>query len=136
MEYLTKHFPRVQFVVTAHSPLVVQSARLANIVVLRRKVNDQGDDYVVIESDPKTISNWRVDQVLTSLFGLPTARPKELEHLIVERRKILSQPTLTPGDEERIRAINDKISELPTGETSEDVEAMEVIRRAAAILER
>src|SRR5262249_21761848 len=40
--HLTEHFPKTQFIVTAHSPLVVQAAAGANIAVLRR----EGDHVV------------------------------------------------------------------------------------------
>ena len=53
--------PRTQFVVTAHSPLVVQASENENIVVLRRE-----GDHVVIDNDVETVRGWRVDQVLTS----------------------------------------------------------------------
>ena len=67
--FLTERFPNAQFVVTAHSPLIVQAADKANIAVLKRE-----GDHVVIENSPDTIRGWRVDQILTSdLFGLETA---------------------------------------------------------------
>src|SRR5262249_20242655 len=65
--FLTERFPNTQFIVTAHSPLIVQAATEANIALLKRE-----GDHVVIENHPETIRGWRVDQILTSdLFGLP-----------------------------------------------------------------
>lgn len=135
IDYLSERFPKTQFIVTAHSPLIVQSAKDANIVVLRRIENPDGDDYVVIDNDPEIVANWRVDQILTSLFDLETARPKEVEPLLKERRKILGKPKLTQKDKARLRALNKKIGALPTGETPEDIEAMDIIRQAAAALQ-
>src|SRR3989440_4385958 len=66
MGYLSERFPNTQFIATAHSPLVVQAAQDANIVLLRRE-----GDHVVIENNVEAVRNWRVDQILTSdLFGL------------------------------------------------------------------
>ena len=71
--FLTERFPNTQFIVTAHSPLIVQAAAGANLAVLKRE-----GDHVVIENHPETIRGWRIDQVLTSdLFDLPTARPPD-----------------------------------------------------------
>ena len=71
MSFLSERFPNTQFIATAHSPLVVQAAADANIVLLRRE-----GDHVVIDNDVERIQNWRVDQILTSeLFGLESARP-------------------------------------------------------------
>lgn len=70
-------FSNSQFIVTTHSPLIVQSAaarRDANIVVCRRE-----GDSVIIDQGVEAVKNWRADQILTSdLFGLETARPKKI----------------------------------------------------------
>lgn len=128
--YLTERFPNTQFIVTAHSPLVVQSAPDANIVILRRE-----GDHVVIDNDVESIRGWRVDQILTSdLFGLKTARPPQLEKALEERTALLSKPRLTPKDKARLRELDAAIGPLPTGETSTEREALELIQRAASRL--
>jgi len=127
MGYLSERFPNTQFIATAHSPLVVQAAQDANIVLLRRE-----GDHVVIENNVEAVRNWRVDQILTSdLFGLESARPPETEKLLEERTKILSKARLTKKDRERLKELEEEIGPLPTGETPEEIEAMDVIRRAA-----
>lgn len=132
MSYLSNLFPNTQFVATAHSPLVVQAATDANIVVLRRE-----GDHVVIDNDPAIVRNWRVDQILTSeLFGLESARPQQLDGLLRERERILGKSKLTKKDEARLEAIGAEIGGLPTGETPADIEAMDIVRRAAARLKQ
>jgi predicted ATP-binding protein involved in virulence len=127
MGYLSERFPNTQFIATAHSPLVVQAAQDANIVLLRRE-----GDHVVIENNVEAVRNWRVDQILTSdLFGLESARPPETEKLLEEKTKILSKARLTKKDRERLKELEEEIGSLPTGETPEEIEAMNVIRRAA-----
>lgn len=130
MSFLSDRFPNTQFIATAHSPLVVQAAQNANIVVLRRE-----GDHVVIDNDVESIKNWRVDQILTSdLFGLDTARPAQLDDAIKERNKILGKAKLTKKDRARLEELEAQIGDLPTGETPENIEAMDIIRRAAHIL--
>lgn len=132
MSYLTERFPNTQFIVTAHSPLIVQAATDANIVLLRRE-----GDHVVIDNDVEAIRGWRIDQVLTSdLFGLETARPPEYDELMKERNRILGKAKLTKKDEQRLKELDARIGDLPTGETPQDMEAMDVIRRAAEVLKR
>lgn len=132
MAYLTERFPNTQFIVTAHSPLIVQAATDANIVLLRRE-----GDHVVIDNDVEAIRGWRIDQVLTSdLFGLETARPPEYDEAMVERNRILGKSRLTKKDEQRLKELDAQIGHLPTGETPQDMEAMDVIRRAAEVLKR
>jgi hypothetical protein len=128
--FLCEIFPNTQFIVTAHSPLVVQSAVDANIVLLRRE-----GDHVVIDNNVEAVKNWRVDQVLTSdLFGLESARPPELDTALAERQRILSKGKLTRGDEKKLQDLEAQIGNLPVGETPEDMQAMDIVRRAAELL--
>jgi predicted ATP-binding protein involved in virulence len=132
MSYLSERFPNTQFIVTAHSPLVVQAATDANIVLLRRE-----GDHVVIDKKPQNIKGWRVDQILTSeLFGLESARPPAYDVVVAEREKILSKTKLTKKDKERLHELAAKISEFPTGETPLEIEAMDIVRRAAQRLKK
>ena len=129
LDYLSNLFPNTQFIVTTHSPLIVQSAaaRDANIVVCRRE-----GDHVVIDQSVEAVRNWRADQILTSdLFGLETARPKEIEPFLEEREKILSKAKLTKKDEKRLTELENEIGVMPVSENSKDDKAMDIIRRAA-----
>lgn len=130
MSFLTERFPNTQFIVTAHSPLVVQAAKDANIVLLRRD-----GDRVIIDNDPEIVENWRVDQVLTSIFELPSARPADLDPLLLRRQEILSKAKLSKADHAELQELEEKIGALPTAETLDDIEAMDIIRRAAKLLE-
>lgn len=131
MEFLTERFPNTQFIVTAHSPLVVQAAQNANIVLLRRE-----GDRVIIDNNPEIIENWRVDQVLTSVFEIPSARPPQIEKLLAERQEILTKPKLSKADKAKLKELEAKIGTLPTAENPEDIKAMDIIRRAAKLLEK
>jgi predicted ATP-binding protein involved in virulence len=131
MEFLTERFPNTQFIVTAHSPLVVQAAQDANIVLLRRE-----GDRVVIDNNPEIIDNWRVDQVLTSVFEIPSARPPQIEKLLAERQEILSKPKISKADKAKLKELEEKIGALPTAENPDDIKAMDIIRRAAKLLEK
>lgn len=132
MGYLTDLFPNTQFIATAHSPLVVQAAIDANIVVLRRD-----GDHVLIDNDIEAIRGWRIDQVLTSdLFGLENARPPQLDDLLAERNRILSKGKITQKDKKRLGKLDNLIGPLPAGQTPEDIKAMDIIRRAAERLKQ
>jgi predicted ATP-binding protein involved in virulence len=130
MSFLSDRFPNTQFIVTAHSPLVVQAAKGANIVLLRRE-----GDHVVIDNDPDIANNWRLDQILTSVFELENDRPPHIEPLIKRREEILCQAHLTEADEAELKSLAQSIGSLPTAETPRDIEAMDIIRRAAKLLE-
>ncbi|MGB8700069.1 MAG: AAA family ATPase [Thermosynechococcaceae cyanobacterium] len=130
MSFLTERFPNTQFIVTAHSPLVVQAAKNANIVLLRRE-----GDHVVIDNNPEVIDNWRVEQVLSSVFELPSPHAPDLAPLMERRRTLLSKSKLTAKDERELKKLEAQIGTIPTGESPEDIRAMDIIRKAAKILE-
>jgi energy-coupling factor transporter ATP-binding protein EcfA2 len=132
MGYLSERFINTQFIVTAHSPLVVQAAADANIAVLRRE-----GDHAVIDQDLRSIKGWRIDQLLTSdLFGLPTARPEKYDEVIAERTELLSKHRLNAADEKRLAELDHEMERLPAGESNDDIEAMDIIRRAAKALKQ
>jgi predicted ATP-binding protein involved in virulence len=132
MTYLGERFPATQFVATAHSPLVVQGAEGANVVVLTRD-----GDHVRIENSPEEIKNWRIDQILTSdLYGLPSARPPHLDDLLAQRREILTKPKLTVSDEQALLDLEKEIGTLPGGESPDELRAMALIERAARELDK
>ncbi len=127
MSYLSERFRNTQFIVTAHSPLMVQAATDANIAVLRRE-----GDHVVIDQSIKAVRGWRVDQVLTSdLFGIESARPPEFDEFLTERKKLLTKGRLTKPDKKKLQELDARIGDLPAGETAKEMEAMDIIRRAA-----
>ena len=130
-EHLTNHFPKVQFIATAHSPVMAQSSLGANLAVVRWV-----DDHAVIENDPIAIRDWRLDQVSTSkLFSLESARSPEIEKLQKRRLEIAKKRTLSDAERDELAELDRKILELPTAESPEDQEAMDIIRQAAELLQ-
>ena len=127
---LTKNFPRIQFIATAHSPLMVQAAADANLAVLQEQ-----DGQVVIQNQPKFIESWRVDQILTSeLYGV-SARSPRIEALTEERDTLLDKLKKSPSEKRRLKKIEEQLRNLPN-EQLEDEETMDFIRQAAALLKR
>jgi len=127
---LTKYFRNVQFICTAHSPLMAQAALDENLAVLLRE-----DDHVVIKNDPVVIHEWRVDQIVTSeLFGLTSSRGLEIEKLFKDRDELLDKPKRNREEDQRLRDIEMRLDTLPTAERPEDQKAMEIIRRAASLI--
>lgn len=130
--FLTETFPKTQFIVTAHSPLILQSAPDANIILLKKE-----GDHVVVEQNPHEIKNWRIDQLLTSdLYGLPSARPPQTEKKIERRRSLLKKDNRTKKEEAELEQLEEELVELPVGETQEAIKAMEIIQKAAKHYEK
>jgi predicted ATP-binding protein involved in virulence len=66
ISHLTKYFPNTQFIVTAHSPLVVQSAERINLVLLDK----EGDHVTIRQPKIPTYQGWSLEEILTELMGL------------------------------------------------------------------
>lgn len=127
--FLDERFPRTQFIVTAHSPLVVQAAEDANIAVLRR---EPGDDFVTIYNDPDIIRGWRVDQILASdLFGISGSHSPRVNELLSERARLLQQTELDDQERRRLDYID---GQIPRGANKEDDDAWRLIRGYAESL--
>ena len=127
---LRELFPNTQFIVTAHSPLVVQSAHDANIALLERD-----GDHVTLTNGHGHMSRWRLEHLYTSLlFDLPSTAPPAYDAFVLEREELLGKADLTSADRARIEELDAVLDELPMGRSPEENEAMRLVMRAAAQL--
>lgn len=67
VKYLSDLFPNTQFIVTAHSPLIVQSANDVNVVMLEE---DKPNGSINIRQRFGSFQGWTVDEILTELMNL------------------------------------------------------------------
>ena len=63
--YLTNIFPNVQFIATAHSPLIIQSADDINLIIL-----EKNEDNVHIRQEFGTFQGWTIEEILQNLMGM------------------------------------------------------------------
>jgi len=120
---LRQRFPRIQFIVTTHSPLVAAGAKDGELILLKRE-----REHVVAVQDQPAVQGWRADQILTSFwFGLYAARDPETEQQLAEYDELLSERArgrLTEVDEGRLANLEKALRQkLPApGETREQRE--------------
>lgn len=128
--FLISHFPKTQFICTAHSPFMAQSAELENLCVVSRKGGE-----VVIENDPYVVKGWRIGQIATSeLFGLQSERSSDIEKDLNDRRDILDKDIKSNSDRTRLLKLNDDLASIPVVENEEDQKIIDQIRNAAKLL--
>jgi hypothetical protein len=135
IEFLDHQFPRTQFIVTAHSPLVVQAAEdaEAKVVVLRY---DEDRGHVVIHDDVQEVRGWRVDQILTSeLFGLEGPRSAAANELYERRAALVMRGKLDAEQQAELDRIDTELDELPAGDSAQQRHAWDVLQRIAGRLE-
>jgi predicted ATP-binding protein involved in virulence len=134
IDKFSEHFPNAQFIVTAHSPLIVQAAqdRNANIVVCRKEGN-----RVVIDNNPESVKGWRIDQILTSdLFEVSSSQSINIENIRDEKINILLKNELSDSDKKRLNFINEKLNSNPVFSNKEAIDAEELIKKAAELLKK
>ena len=128
VKFLRETFPQTQFIVTAHSPLIVQSEEDTNVILLRRK----GDEVEVL-NEVDDVQNWRIDQILTSdLFGVG-AYSQPVEEKIKERRKIILKSKPTDTEKRQLTKIENDLSYLPISESPEVLKALAIIKKATKV---
>ncbi|MFN8396938.1 MAG: AAA family ATPase [Bacteroidia bacterium] len=130
MGFLTSTFPNTQFIVTAHSPLMVQAAAEANVVLLTRE-----GDHVVVNNEPQIVKNWSVDQILASVFGI-SGRTEATEKNMERRRELLGQSARTPEEQLELERLEVDLEGYSSLKSSEELEAASLIREFADIIKR
>ena len=122
MRALSMEFPNTQFIVTAHSPIVVQAADgLAKIVVLRRQAHGDGTEEIVVDDHPRYAANWSLEQIVEGLYGISSQSPR-YEELQRQRVQLRQKQKRTLADKKKLAEIE---SELDRLEPEKDVDASE-----------
>jgi predicted ATP-binding protein involved in virulence len=126
IDFLTERFSNTQFIVTAHSPLVLHSGTDAKIILI-----EDVNGHIRANHELSSVKNWRLDQIVTSdLFKIPSAHPPQIATAILERSKILSKAKLSSDDELEISRLNQIIHSIPSGSSDIERRAEELLQRA------
>ena len=130
-------FENLQFIVTTHSPFIVQDmTEKDKIIVLTRE-----GDKVTAREEKGFVQDWRAGQILTSwLFGLPTDYDEKIEEKLGKQQELAdrkAQGLLTDEEREELRQVTEFLSTLPSEETGAELLSQEhldreAVRKAAA----
>jgi len=95
---LNKTFPNIQFIVTTHSPLVINHLKNENLILL--------DDFKITEGiNVQSVYGRDVNSIITDFMGA-SARPKEVDDLINDIEVLLDE------DQPDINLAKEKLSQL------------------------
>jgi predicted ATP-binding protein involved in virulence len=121
---LRQVFPKIQFIVTTHSPFIAQEASEGGLFVLRR--NEKGT--VEVEKFNESVRGWTATQILTSprLFGLHSTRGPETESLIRESATLTAKEhagKLNKQEKNRLAEVRQRLTATLSapGETYEEM---------------
>lgn len=77
-EGLSRIFPKLQFIVTTHSPHLLASAKENEVIIMQK-----GEDNIYkLEPSKKRFSGWNTDQILSEIMGVKSLDNKDYEMLI------------------------------------------------------
>lgn len=130
-EDLCRVFPKIQFIVSSHSPFVAQAARPNGLFLLKRRNGE-----IKVECPEISVEGWKAEQILLSpLFGLTSTRDIDTDKLMQERVDLLGLNPRTVAQEARLVEVSSQLRALltaPGGTLAElDVDArMEAYLRA------
>jgi AAA15 family ATPase/GTPase len=104
IQFLKTQFPKTQFIVTTHSPLIIQSMDDINLVLLEKE-----DAHVIIKQpDLKTYKGWTVEEILSDLMGLDGRTKSETYYkLIADFNKAALK-----DDYDTAKKVYDKLDEI------------------------
>ncbi|MGA9580760.1 MAG: AAA family ATPase [Allosphingosinicella sp.] len=125
---LLKHFPRIQFIVSTHSPVIAQESIAAGDPV--SIVRWEGD-HAVIKPDPFPAAAVRLDEVMTGAFELETSLPLRFEALLAERRDLIQKGDLSPPESDRLTELSRFAHAVQSGSVSMEADIEQLMSGAA-----
>ena len=122
--WLKEHFPRIQFIVTSHSPFICQAADPGGLIRLPAPDGDQSVKHVDESLYDSIVNGSADDAVLTELFGLE--RPHSDRSEAIRSRLAELEARVQTGDasaEER-QEIERLRQQLPRGLSADVAQAL------------
>lgn len=109
---LKQTFPKVQFVATTHSPLIIASSYNENIISLKNTASDSG--YSLQPSYSKSAKGWQIDDVLEDIMETGNRDPETLLKLgtLTELSKKKKLNLLSFDETEKYFRIIEELREL------------------------
>ncbi len=142
IQNLSQCFPAVQFIATAHSPIMIQASNplmvgdkiqksCYSVVHFSKELNEAR-----VENNPEKVNGWKIGQVLKSIFGISSDWGPTEVALIEERNEILSKKSRSHEDKERLDEIGRLLSGFQVVDDLSDQNLLNQIREAANLLRK
>ncbi|WP_432059659.1 AAA family ATPase [Streptomyces sp. S1] len=120
--WLTDHFPKIQFIVTTHSPYVCQSADPGGLIRLPGVDEEIPPEVVDQELYERVVYGSGDDAVLSDLFGLDTPYSEQAELLRAEFVRLeaeVYEGDATPQTLDRYKKLKSLLTSSPTARLNE-----------------
>ncbi|MFC4072092.1 AAA family ATPase [Actinoplanes subglobosus] len=120
--WLKTHFPRIQFIVTTHSPYICQAADENGLIRLPGPDEDEPPRIVEQDLYERIVYGSGDDAVMSELFGLDTPYSEEAVRLRRELVALETDVLLGSADEAAVRRyedLRDRLSSSPAARADE-----------------
>jgi predicted ATP-dependent endonuclease of OLD family len=141
--WLKRVFPRMQFIVTTHSPFIPQEADRYGIYVLQRSRTNGKDSPISVQvsHDIPTVEGWRADQILSTLFETESLYKPETDQRVREyaRLKVMSNTgNLSQDQTDRLKELQEWADNYlaPPGDTPKEMQEHRELQRRVLELSR
>jgi predicted ATP-binding protein involved in virulence len=102
---LRRVFPRIQFVATTHSPMVLPGLERDEITLLR--LDPEGNvEATNLEESPALMTG---SEILRTFFGLADLYPRDLGAAFVRYSELVGNPLRTDAEEEEMNTLREKL---------------------------
>ncbi|CRX47366.1 TPA: AAA family ATPase [Yersinia enterocolitica] len=82
-------FPKLQFIITTHSPHIISSAEANEVIILKRH-----DGKIVPFVVTKSLAAWKTDDIYSSIMGVDTVHQKTLNKVVSEIEELIDENKL------------------------------------------
>lgn len=125
IDSLSKTFPKIQFIVSTHSPIILSGAMdAAQVIVL-------GEDGIV-DADAKEYETYDISQLLLSeLFGLKSSRSPQWDNMLSEQKSLLEKNNRTSDEDSRLKELDKELSRLSFGDSIEQLKSRNLLYKIA-----
>lgn len=120
--WLTAHFPRVQFIVTTHSPYICQAADPGGLIRLPGVNEEHPPEVVDQDLYERVVYGSGDDAVLSDLFGLDTPyseRAEQVRSEFVELEARIYDGNTSPESLARYKELKSLLTSSPTARLDE-----------------
>ncbi|WP_282115938.1 AAA family ATPase [Cellulophaga baltica] len=83
-------FPKLQFIITTHSPHLIASAKAKELLIIPQHNGD-----LILKPSNKTYSGWNTDQILEELMGVKSLTNKTYTELISQSLNLIESKNIS-----------------------------------------
>lgn len=98
---LKKAFPKIQFIATTHSPMVLPG--LQQDEVIRLEQDDEGNVIPYLPKEPPALMTG--SELYRSFFGIERLEPRELDQKLFEYATLASYPARSADEDKKVRRL-------------------------------